>query len=92
MVSDLKSFLQKKNDFLFILAAAAPQRNRRSTNETSIESDDGNTGVSVSVATFVLKLVVNVAYLIYNLVISDFGTAANYALSLITVVLQYVFK
>lgn len=77
--------------------AAAPQsierftleRQRRSTNESS-STDEENTGISNATATFVLNLVVNVAYIIYNLVLSDFGSAANYALGLISIVFQYV--
>lgn len=67
--------------------SVALERHRRSTNETSSDSD---TAVSNSTATFVLNLVINVAYVIYNLVISDFGAAANSVLAVINVVLQYV--
>lgn len=69
--------------------ALALQRHRRSTNDSSSTTEE-STGVSNSTATFVLNLVVNIVYLIYNLVVSDFGTAANYALAVINVVLQYV--
>lgn len=68
--------------------SVALARHRRSTNETS--SDDDDSEVSSSTATFVLNLVINIAYLVYNLVVSDLAAAASRVLAIINIVLQYV--
>lgn len=101
MVALIKKIKNVYNKISFSLLAAALleeespravesfalERHRRSTNETSSDSDSA---VSTATATFVLNLVVNVAYVVYDLVISDFAAAANSVLVIINLVLQYV--